>query len=118
MVQFCCGFGHCSNAGIPGLPPARRSISPSAKFGRGTLQQQASGGAISLRLSMNGTEIEPSYVGPPLVEKATLEKKRSLLARDGVCSGDWVPIAGKEDYTRPADGPQIVSSTYVSQYTQ
>lgn len=32
------------------------------------------------------------------------------MRQDGVCDGDWVPAAGKEDCIRPADGAQILSS--------
>jgi len=38
--------------------------------------------------------------------------KHEILPR-AACSRDWVPVGGREDYTRPADGPQILSSVYV-----
>ncbi|KAI0126720.1 hypothetical protein BJ170DRAFT_684300 [Xylariales sp. AK1849] len=119
MVQFCCGDGDCSAAGIPNLP-GKRSVQSSAKFGRDTLENllSASGGGIqSLRLAVNGTEIEPIYVGPPLVAESRTKTtaKKAILPRDGACDGNWVPLEGKEDYTRPADSPQIVSGVYAGE---
>lgn len=36
-----------------------------------------------------------------------------MLPRDdGICDGEWVPVPGKEDYTRPADGAQVLSGVY------
>ncbi|KAH6643479.1 hypothetical protein BKA67DRAFT_665285 [Truncatella angustata] len=121
MVQFCCGNGDCAAAGIPGLP-STRSISQSAKFDRSMLAALASsggGGLKSLRIAINGTEIQPAYVGSPPVTDSISEsfiKKPMLARRNGVCAGDWVPVAGKEDYTRPADRPQIVSSVYTGPF--
>lgn len=134
MVQFCCGSGDCAAAGIPNQSGAR-TLTRSAKFGQGFSSGVdfisstaggsggSGGGMQSLRIAVNGTEIEPLYVGPPQVpaeqqeEKEAEEVKREevrsalLLSRDsGACKGDWTPDAGYEDYTRPSDGPQIVSS--------
>lgn len=114
MVQFCCGNGDCSAAGIPNLPPVKRSISSSVKFDRRVLEEFASsgGGARSLRFQVNGTEIEPIYIGKPQVTKAQTTPTKALFPRDGACKGDWVADEGKADYTRPADNAQIVSDTY------
>jgi hypothetical protein len=117
MVQFCCGAGDCAAAGISNQPPTTggRSLHPSAKFGRDisvTPGIQAVSGVRSLRFAVNGTEIEPIYVGPPLVSETTPKAPSSLIPRDGICDGNWVPNAGREDYTRPADGATIVSNTY------
>lgn len=46
-------------------------------------------------------------MGPP--KTGVPKTKEASTRRAGVCSGDWVAVAGKEDYTRPADGAQIVS---------
>jgi hypothetical protein len=114
MVQFCCGAGDCAAAGLVNQP-LTGSLHSSAKFGRnidllpGT---QAASGARSLRFAVNGTEIEPVYVGPAQVTETIPNIKRALIPRDGVCDGNWIPVAGREDYTRPADGPSIVSETY------
>ncbi|KAI0112521.1 hypothetical protein GGR51DRAFT_557103 [Nemania sp. FL0031] len=119
MVQFCCGSGDCAAAGIPNQTGAteRSTLLQSAKFGRGISSGDISfvsasggsgGGVQSLRIAINGTEIEPIYVGPPQV--TTNNASLAVSRRGGVCDGDWVPDAGFEDYTRPADGPQIVSN--------
>ncbi|KAG6357345.1 hypothetical protein INS49_013221 [Diaporthe citri] len=73
--------------------------------------ESASGGARSFRLAVNGAEIKPAYVGPPLAVIA--QRRPPMFPRyDGICDGEWVPLRGKEDYTRPADGTQIVSGLY------
>lgn len=119
MVQFCCGNGNCAAAGVPGLPGDKRSLYQSAKFGRSALTELASsggGGVQSLRFAVNGTEIQPVYVGSPQVTDSTETSGSISLSivsrRDGVCAGDWVPVEGKEDYTRPAAGAQIVSNSF------
>lgn len=110
MVQFCCGRDDCSAAGIINLPPRQQPHS-SSQSTPGSIVESASGGARSLRLAVNGAEIKPAYVGPPLA--ATIQRRKLILPRDdGVCDGEWVPVPGKEDYTRPADGAQIVSGLY------
>ncbi|KAJ8132758.1 hypothetical protein O1611_g867 [Lasiodiplodia mahajangana] len=120
IVQFCCGIGDCAAAGIPGQPgKAERSpLLRSAKFGRGTDPEGiaflsaaggSGGGVQSLRIAVNGTEIKPVYVGPP--QLATENASSTVSRRHGGCDGDWVPYAGYEDYTRPADGSKIVSSS-------
>ncbi|CAM1509817.1 Fc.00g001520.m01.CDS01 [Cosmosporella sp. VM-42] len=87
MVEFCCGRGDCKAAG------AKRSV----KFGRDGI---AGGGAGGVYLKdENGTIITPSQVGPLQTPGRQSCKKNS-----------WVPDAGKEDYTRPADNTQIVLS--------
>ncbi|KAI1132611.1 hypothetical protein F5Y10DRAFT_261031 [Nemania abortiva] len=122
MVQFCCGYDDCAAAGIPNQPakPRRSELLGSAKFGRGASLEgddppfkSGGGGAQSLRIAVNGTEIEPMYVGPP--QMAT-QNASSVVSRGknkdkgkGKCDGNWKPDTGYEDYTRPADGPQIVS---------
>ncbi|KAI1425419.1 hypothetical protein F5Y12DRAFT_374696 [Xylaria sp. FL1777] len=125
MVQFCCGTGDCSAAGIPAQTGGKRSqlLTRSAKFGPGIsagdiefLSARSGGSGIqSMRIAVNGTEIEPLYVGPPQVSATTGDvasrtvEARSEESTKGVCKGDWTPDAGYEDYTRPADGPQILS---------
>lgn len=67
--------------------------------------------ARSLCLAVIGVEIKPTYMGPPLA--ATSQRRKLMLPRDdGICDGEWVPVPGKEDYTRPADGAQILSGLY------
>ncbi|KAI0509215.1 hypothetical protein F5B22DRAFT_649263 [Xylaria bambusicola] len=122
MVQFCCGRGDCAAAGIPNQGPGSESslsMSRSAKFGRGInagdLELSASGGGLkSMRIAVNGTEIKPAYVGPPRVASNFTTDAQPISKRGGVCDGDWSPEPGKEDYTRPADGPQILSSVVES----
>lgn len=110
MVQFCCGRDDCSAAGIINLPP-RDETPTSAESTSGLVVGSASGGARSLRLAVNGAEIKPAYQGPPLA--ATTWRSKPVFTRDdGICDGEWVPVPGKEDYTRPADGAQLVSGLY------
>lgn len=107
MVQFCCGRDDCSAAGIIGLP-GRDEHSSAA----GSVVHAASGGARSLRLVVNGTEVKPAYLGPPKTATSRRSRKAVTPRAKGICDGKWTPVAGKEDYTRPADGAQIVSKLY------
>ncbi|KAI1813549.1 hypothetical protein GGS20DRAFT_599081 [Poronia punctata] len=128
MIQFCCGRGDCSAAGVPNLPElktrGRMTMPNSAKFGRrgddksvdmDFFSAASSGnGPRSMRISVNGTVIEPIAVGPPQVSPNETAPK--LMARD-LCEGNWTPQEGLEDYTRPADGLQIVSAVRTGHVT-
>ncbi|KAI1291049.1 hypothetical protein F5Y03DRAFT_403781 [Xylaria venustula] len=119
MVQFCCGKGDCAAAGIPGESDiiGNAPLLQSAKFGHGTGAKNiafssdatgAGGGVQSLRIAVNGTEIEPIYVGPPQVT-TEISDTASVISQRSVCKKDWTPKPGYEDYRRPADGTQLVS---------
>lgn len=102
MVQFCCGTGDCTAAGAD----AKRS----AKFGR---RSGGGGGGVYLKHA-NGTIIKPAYEGP-VTSEITSTSKASVEARDlskrSACTKDsWVPDAGQESYTRPAEGSSIVAT--------
>lgn len=129
MVQFCCGLGDCNAAGA-----GARRIKRSAKFGDVTVFEEldkeafnaaaAGGGMFSYKLrSANGSVIEPAAIGLPpdtTTDRASKDAQAAvpavkksvsnpLQARVDKCEeGSWVPDAGKEDYTKPADGTQVV----------
>jgi hypothetical protein len=58
----------------------------------------------------DGTVIEPAERGQPISEGAVRRSEpTSSLSKRAACTKDsWVADAGKESYTRPADGGQIV----------
>ncbi|KAI1331522.1 hypothetical protein F5Y16DRAFT_395402 [Xylariaceae sp. FL0255] len=125
MVQFCCGDGDCSAAGIPGQTKREEPLTASAKFSRSydltqpdlsSLSARSGSGARSLKIAMDGKEVEPIYVGPPLATSAADDSSPSV-ARRGVCNGVWTPQAGLADYTRPADGSEVVSQVYTGPVT-
>ena len=102
MVQFCCGIDDCRSAG------AKRSV----KFGRDGI---AGGGASGVYLKdINGNIITPAQEGAPpdalpaKVKKDAQPAVDQLSKRSSCKKNSWVPDAGKEDYTRPADNTQIV----------
>lgn len=65
-----------------------------------------SGGALYLR-DANGTEIQPLEVGTV----QSLSDKRSsaeLVPRSNCVKDSWIADPSKENYTRPADGSQLL----------
>jgi len=90
MVQFCCGEGDCTAAGVPVPGGAKRDLT----------YQIGPAGGISAATFMynNGTIIEPAQQGPMLLDSA-------LTKRQSGCSY----AAEGEPYTRPADNTQIVT---------
>ncbi|KAI0528365.1 hypothetical protein GGR58DRAFT_509490 [Xylaria digitata] len=108
MAQFRCGSGDCTAAGIPGQTGLAEdaALFRSAKFGHGTnteyidfLSAAARGGGDmqSLRIAVNSTCTEPTYVGTPQVPSETKDTDSGVSRRDSVCDGDWAPDAGFED---------------------
>ena len=98
MVQFCCGSGDC---GAAGAPNTKRSDSRS--------------GGVYLKYP-NGTTIPPAQVGPMVPAKPSRKRSKSRATKDvfsraAACKeGSWVADKGREDYTRPGDGAQVVYS--------
>ncbi|POS70539.1 hypothetical protein DHEL01_v211064 [Diaporthe helianthi] len=89
MVQFCCGREDCAAAGIIGIARFEDKNSSLEDSDSGSVVQPASsGGARSLRLAVNGTEIKPAYVGPPKTADSGRRKAPSPRA-DGICDGNW-----------------------------
>jgi hypothetical protein len=132
MVQFCCGIGDCNSAGAGSRRIKRRS----SKFGDVTVielldeEAVASGAMISFKLrNANGTIIEPAQISSsrqsflrdawsltlPLLQRRRMRQNRPLRHSTAgvapVWTKSWVPDAGKEDYTKPADHPQRVYDT-------
>lgn len=96
MVQFCCGDGDCKAAGAPNT---KRSDSRS--------------GGVYLKHA-NGTIVPPAKVGPMITTKEIQSPKQvrgtnNVFTRGATCDkNSWVADKGREDYTRPADGGQVV----------
>lgn len=89
MVQFCCGSGDCTAAGV-GARSIRGIDYRSLNIGRGATLQFA-----------NGTEIEPLQIGfPPEVEEPAKAIKKRASCSSYSANGDI--------YTIPAPNTQIV----------
>lgn len=95
-LAVCCGEGDCEGAGSP--------------FKRSTSSSSVSGG-IYLKYG-NGSVIEPAERGQP---KGKSEERRfetsSPLTKRASCKDDsWVADEGRDSYTKPADGGEVVFS--------
>lgn len=101
MVQFCCGTGDCTAAGVAN---AKRD---------GTYQiRAASAGLFGAVLKFaNGSVIAPAQQGELSANSA---QKKAFRRADCVYTAD----SGMEEYTRPADDTQIVTNSAVNGGTQ
>lgn len=111
MVQFCCGDGDCTAAGANG------------GGGRATFDGESgmsSGYGLFLQ-GPNGTVLQPAYMGLPQIttrHEHAHTPTRSRIEKRSCDKKSWVADDGKDEYTRTADGPQIVLSNVKGPTTQ
>lgn len=134
MVQFCCGYGDCKAAGVPGLPDTEEKRDPLTQSDAKTvfslrgstgdvgIQARASGGGLML-VDADGNVIPPAYVGPPTSseekkrDETSFTKRRStsngntggaLFSKRSRCADDsWVDDG--DEFITTAAGSQQVS---------
>lgn len=108
MVQFCCGEGDCTAAGAD----AKKR---SAKWPRLASTSSTTGG-LYLKYP-NGTIIQPIQVGQPQTIQARSNAgevdSKHLNARDGCDKNSWVADPDRSDYSRAADGSQVIYANAV-----
>ncbi|KAK3301862.1 uncharacterized protein B0T15DRAFT_544888 [Chaetomium strumarium] len=119
MLQFCCGADDCSAAGAGKV---RRSAKFGGRYGWGELLDlnAASTGLYSLALrDANGTEITPAQIGPPhestkrqpsqsAADLLAVPSTRGVKSKRSCQQNSWRADEGRAEYTRPADGTQIL----------
>jgi hypothetical protein len=112
MLQFCCGTDDCTAAGAGKV---RRSAKVGGRHGWSELLDldAASAGLYSLTLrDANGTEITPAQIGSPKVstkrQPLVVPSPRGLKSKRSCEPNSWKADEGRAEYSRPADGTQIL----------